>query len=439
MKLLPYQRTGVEWLRKHARTGLYDDQGLGKTVQAAAAIEQLGLGRVLVVAPTSVLYNWQRELATWAGLDSVVLRERTDRPPAGGGVIVSHGMLVDEDFTAALRDARFDLLVVDEAHAFVHPQAKRAAAMFLGRDALCRSTPRTWLLTGTPMPNDATELWLPLAGIAPERLRHNGKLLTFDQWRDRFCVTRRARAGRTMRTVVVGLRTENAAELRKRVAGFALRRLKKDVLNLPPLRTGYITVTLEEPGLLQGPPGLDEFAAAFDGAPVDEVVPVPKSIMEWRRKVATAKAWPLAELLSDELDADPRAKVVVAAEHLDAIAQLARVFTARGMRPVSITGATSASERAAVVDQFQTDNHCRVFLGQITAAGVGITLTAADSLVFLEQSFSPGKNAQMRDRIYRIGQSRPVLIRYAVAPGSSDELVSRVLARKSDMVRQVMQ
>lgn len=429
--LLPYQEVGVRWLLDNPRCGLFDDQGLGKTVQIAAALAQLRPRRALVVCPTSVTWNWARELGAWAPeLNVQVISKGSDDVNAYTHVVVmSHGMLLNSGLVTRVvkewaRD-QLDVAVLDESQHFVHPTAARSDVFFLGRSAICRRSRRTWLSTGTPMANDPTELWVMLAGLAPERLRHEGKLLTSTEWRDRFCITAPKRFGTGLK--VVGVRPENLLELMARLRGFALRRRKDEVLDLPQLRYDELCLTLPE---------AKRAALAKSAAEAEQIAdePTEVDVATWRRKVAEAKAPVLADLLCDELEGNHN-KLVVAGLHLDALEVVANRLYDAGVRSDCLTGSVSARDRQQLVETFQQDDdELRVLCVQIRAGGTGVTLTAADQMVFLEQDWSPGANAQMRDRIYRIGQKRPVLIRYATAANTGDDIVERVLARKTAMI-----
>lgn len=432
--LYPFQKAGVEWLLRHPRGGLFDDQGLGKTCQAIVAFERLGLRRVLVVAPTVVTHNWKREVQTWAPsrVVQVVKTGRDKLSPVADVVVVSHSLLLRSAIVEQLRG--FDLVVLDEAHHFRTPSAKRTKAFFLGAEAIARRSPRCWLLTGTPLPNNPSEIWTFLAGIAPHRLRDEGaggRLLNYYQFRDRYCVCRTAMFGRQKVVQIVGARDPEG--FRSRIADFGLRRMKSQELQLPPIRYGTVSVT---PDVAIKLPGVTE-AEAAKMTPEELVAAMQRSphFSEWRHLCGRAKAQPAVDLLREDLESGMQ-KVVVFAHHLDVLETL-RAGLAE-FKPVMLTGSVSPVGRQAAVDAFQTDSSVRVCLAQINAGGVGVTLTAASDAVFVEQSFVPGDNAQAADRIYRIGQTRPVLIRMLALAGSVDEVVATVLARKTEMLRQVL-
>lgn len=430
MQLYPHQEIGVQWLLSNPRGGLFDEQGLGKTAQALAAADYLGVQRLLVVAPTSVTHNWKRESRQWSARRSVQIietgRDRIDRN--AGAVIVPHGLVFRPGIATQLDG--FDLSVLDEAHMFRSPGAKRTRAFFLGRAAICRRSPRCWLLTGTPIPNDPSEWWAMLAGLAPQRLRKSKidpALFTYGEFRRRFCVLRPSQYGRGDK--VIG--AQNVEELRARLAGFYLRRLKSQELQLPPIRFGTVTLTAEPATWPEKLRGMD---AALRGRSPEEMLDDAKRSEQystWRRLCGVAKA-PVAAAMLDEELSNSDGKMVVFCAHTEVVDVLHGALAGHGV--LRLTGATPAEERQRLVERFQTDPSVRVFVAQIVAGGVGITLTAASDVVFVEQSFVPGDNAQAADRCHRIGQKQSVLVRFLSLAGSVDEHVTEALARKTEMI-----
>jgi len=160
------------------------------------------------------------------------------------------------------------------------------------------------------------------------------------------------------------------------------------------------------------------------------------SLSRLRRLTGTVKARVLAGLLAQEMAETEGEKIVVMAWHSDVLDTLHDALAPFGA--VRLDGSVSGSvrkdgsnDRQDAIDAFQTDPGTRVFLGQIVAAGAGITLTASAEIVFAEMSWSPRDNAQAVKRIRRIGQRRPTCARYAALAGTIDEAVTRVLRRKS--------
>jgi len=439
LSLYPHQTTGVAWLRERKVGILADEQGLGKTITALVAAR--GLSRVLVVVPTVVLWNWEAEAVAW--LDSPVVQVvdngRVEIDPLVDIVVVTHGLLLKPWILSQLIAGRWDALIVDEAHGFKSPGAQRTVALY---GALAGCADRVWLLTGTPCPNNSGELYTHLLGLAPERLQVDagGRTLTEHQFVDRFCYWRETPYGRK----VTGNRKDMLPELKERIGGFILRRLKKDVLpdlpsirfetvHLRPLHLGKALEVLQaelKGKVLEAIRDLDDpssfFAAVKDG----------EGFARFRRLCGMAKAQPVSDLLYQELADGGLEKVVVFAHHRAVVEKIAGNLMRFGVR--TITGAANAELRTENVREFQTNPRVRVMVANIVAGGVGVTLTAAADVVFAEQSWTPGENAQAADRCHRIGQTRRVRVRFMALAGTIDEDITASNRQKIRMIREVL-
>jgi SWI/SNF-related matrix-associated actin-dependent regulator 1 of chromatin subfamily A len=423
VKLYPHQVTGVDWLAPKTRAGLLDEAGLGKTITALVAAERAGVGTILVLAPTVVAWNWSREARRWTSRPVHVVSASSEQPRRvedDAVVIVTHGLVIRGPVFDWITARQWGLAVLDEAHYFRNESAQRTRA-FYGTGGIVHHADRVWLLTGTIMPNNAGELWPHLRGLWPDRCHHS-----YESFRELFCVTEWSVLRKDFK--IVG--NKNLPMLKTLLAGLFLRRLKKDHLDLPPIRWETVVLPFadDEPLLTHLDDEMQKRLTA--GTPVLELLKQ-EEFARYRRLCGIAKVKPTVELL--EQDALP--KVVVFAHHLDVLDGLER-----GLGPdncVKLTGAVSAHERKRMVDLFQTDPTLTYALCQITAGGVGITLTAASEVVFVEQSFVPGDNSQAADRCHRIGQEAPVRVRALALADSIDELVVETITRKTRDIREV--
>jgi SNF2 family DNA or RNA helicase len=274
------------------------------------------------------------------------------------------------------------------------------------------------------MPNHSAELWPMLRSLWPERCPYS-----FEQFREKFCELRWDDYRKDWK--VIG--NKNVDELRAMMKGTFLRRLKKDHLDLPPIR--WETMVLQPTEM---PARLLEISAELEDMPVEDVLhalSMHTSFAEWRHLCGQAKIEPAGELLEMEL-LGGMPKVLIAAHHLAVLDGLQTRLAQ--FNPVRFSGEVSAKQRQGNVDQFQSDPACRVALCQIQAGGVGITLTAAAEVVFVEQSFVPGDNAQLADRVHRIGQNQQVRARFLALTNSVDAVVAEALARKSAAISEVL-
>lgn len=438
--LYRHQRDGAEWLAPLQRAALLDHPGLGKTITAIVAADRCRAHRMLVIAPTCVVWNWRREIEKWSPWRKVqvVTKGAAKLDPKADTIVTTHGLTLNTDLRSRLFARGFDVCVLDESHFFRGAEAKRAAAFYgLGLSvvaAVSHACERVWCLSGTPMPNDASDLWTMCRGQWPDTFRQD-----FHEFRAHYCETTWTPFGDNVKVIA----NRNAVELREKLRGKVLRR-PKDVIGLPPVR--YETISLRPAKM---PHELALVVAELDGNTVAklaaadtaeeafELLGGSKAFAAFRRLCGLAKAEAASELLEMELASGALPKVVVMAHHTAVVDALAHNLRAYGVR--TITGATSAKAREAAVQAFQNDPSVRVIVCNILAGGTGTTLTAASELVFVEMSFVPGENAQAADRIRRIGQELPCRVRFIALDGTLDEPLVGILQRKVAMIREVLE
>ena len=442
-----HQKTGSDILARNACWGLFDEQGLGKTITSILAAKKAGLRRILLVVPAVVLWNWEHEFGIWGDplLTRRVLQTGRDQISADDDVVfVSHGLFWRDAIFSQLCAIAWDLLVIDEMHCFKSPFAMRTKRLLLTSPSLLSASRYVWCLTGTPVPNNAADIWSFLYGLFPERITdpRTKRPMHFEAFRQRYCVLRPSAWG----FVPVGNR--NVSELREKLQGTFLRRLKRDELpNLPPLR--FETVVLDSPDL---PEILEQLDPSFTRqiqrvrAKIDNDDAYDESSWEalrkhsdlglLRRLTGAAKVAPLVKLLREELRTNAIDKLVIFAHHKDTVKGYADKLQGFGVE--TITGAASTKRRAETVQRFQTQASPRVVVCNILAAGTGITLTAATEVVFAEMDFCPGNNAQAADRVHRIGQTKRTRVRVFTLRGTADEAVTSILLRKVAMIRELL-
>lgn len=444
LTLYPHQHTGAYWLCERKAGILADEQRLGKTITALTAVDGLDLlrnnsVRTLVVCPTVVLWNWKAEAEKWLDAPRVQIIDngKVELDREADVVVVTHGLLLSRWILSQLANAKWDALIVDEAHAFKSPYAQRTDALY---NTLAPSARYVWPMTGTICPNHAGELYTHLRGLAPERLVFEGKVLTYDRFVDRFCTWRETQYGRK----ITGNRPDMLPELKERIDGFILRRLMKDIwpdlprirfetVHLRPLEMDAALVALNAelaPRVLKALHDPENFASFFDTLKDKE------EYARFRRLCGMAKAKPVAEFLHQELLEGGLEKVVVFAHHQDVIKEIACSLARFGVR--TITGGTSAFNRRANVEDFQTNPNIRVMVANIIAGGVGVTLNAATEIVFVEQSWTPGDNAQAAKRCDHPDQTRRVRVRFMALADTCDEAVTASNRQKTQMVREVL-
>lgn len=429
----PYQLEGAIRASEQNHTLIADEPGLGKTLQALATAVMLGAQRVLVIAPPVLLANWGREITRTHHLEHIDSAElATITPstkkvtaaalPAAGYIIVSDAMLVSRrTLPALLADWAPDLVIIDEAHRMKNPSAKRTRAA----QQIAAAAGKTIALTGTPIISTPLDV-LPLLDM----LGHlhwfpGGTRRTFEA---RYTSPDRWNNPRPVKRML--------PELHALLEAFVwTRRTKSEVLkDLPAkLRTTH-TVT----------PSHDEYVAAhkdLDAAVSKYLAHTPVIDMEqlnaWasenrryvsqlRRATGLAKIEPAVEWIREHHDGAPERPLIVWGIHRAVLDGLAEQL-APHMRVATIHGGTGHAERDEIVQRFQAGD-IDVLIGQIVAAGVGLTLTRSSDVLFVETDWTPAGIVQAEDRVHRIGQTAHVQITTLIAERTLDAKIHATLA-----------
>lgn len=451
MNLKPYQVEGAQWLASKTHALLADDMGLGKTAQAISACDLAGAQRIVVLCPAVAKVNWAREVALWSPGSKVCILDGKgprDLPADEARFVICNYDILGHDHVQRAFNCAWDVLICDESHLLKSVTAARASKVLGGKGIVHRAA-RTWLLSGTPAPNHAGELWVPLFVFGKT-------VMKYDAFVARYCHTEMVapKLGAPPRLVVRGNRAGMLPELRALLSEIVLRRtLKTAGLDLPPIDVRPLFVDASDAGEvdvmrhftkllglcvnekqvrdevayhLKADVGRIEAALAAD-APLSA-----KDIEDTatlRRYVGLQKASVAAALIAAELEAKAYDKIVVFAHHKAVIEELDEALKPWG--PVTLYGGTPEGKRQERIDRFQKDPDCHVFIGQTIAAGTAITLTAADQVMLLEQDWVPANNAQAVKRCHRIGQDRPVFVRVVTLADSIDERIQAALTRKT--------
>jgi len=438
--LRDYQRRGLDWLQWLREGGLggvlADDMGLGKTVQALAhLLVEKDAGRLdrpaLVVAPRSVLRNWQREAERFTPQLRTTPYHGSDRARVlatldAWDVVVTTYALLQRD--RALRDIEWHVVILDEAQAIKNPSAKVAAAArdLDARQRLC--------MTGTPMENNLGDLWSLMSFANPGLL---GTSRQFAAWY-RGPIERQGDVLRLDALV-------------RRVSPFMLRRTKAQVLGeLPPKTEIVLHAELAGPQrdlyesvrLTMEKRVRDELAArglarsqivVLDALLKLRQVCCHPPLVKLQRATQVRKSAKL-ELLGDlvrELVAEGR-RALVFSQFTSMLAVIEHELVKLGIPWLSITGKTEA--RQEIVDRFQA-GEVPVLLVSLKAGGTGLNLTAADTVIHYDPWWNPAVEAQATDRAHRIGQSQPVTVYRLICEGTVEERMLALQARKAALLR----
>lgn len=424
--LFDYQRGGVELILRDRAAGrgtlLADEMGLGKTVQALAAVDADSPAdcRTLVVCPASVRYVWESEIRRWLPHRRIALATGpADFGAAADFIVASYACVRNNAAAASARHWR--TVILDEAHYIKNPDAGRTAAI-LGSDRYpgLRCDHRL-AITGTPFLNNPAELWGVLHWLDDRTWPSDLEFYL------RYC------AGRTNQFGEFEIDgASHLEELQDVLRGSVLiRRELRDVsVQLPELRhqvlefdaTGDPDVLARSHRLI-GQVRLDEAAPHWP----DELG---EHLARERAELAKAKVQHARALVNDWLAAGH--SVAVFGWTVEALRELAAAYRDPPYRAQIIVGDTSDAARRTALDEFQA-GRSRVFVGNFRAAGVGLTLTAADRMVILEHTWSPNELDQVVKRLHRVGQTRPVLVQYLTARRTLDALMVHTCVRKMNV------
>lgn len=441
LALYPFQAAGARLLADRQSSLLADEMGLGKTVQAIVACNELEPSSVLIVCPLAVKNNWAAEWAKWSTLDLEVGVADTKTWPQDVQVVICHpAALAKQEWSLSKR--KFGLAIVDEAHQFKSFAAKRTQVLYGSRDHTGVQAEHKMALTGTPIVNRPAEAYSTLNWLTP---RSWGTKRSFEE---------RYAAGRQTKWGWDASGASHTAELAEKLRStIMIRRRKQDVLTELPEKihqvlrwspkdlspdvraalaaeqaflhdTGLAKLDDDEQAVIRA---IERFQAS-GGKDITTLSAV-------RRQTALAKAPCVAKWVSGAIEEDGH-KVVVWAHHRDVVDALAAGL--KDHQPVTYTGLTKPSDRQLAVERFQHDDQCKVFLGSIQAAGVGLTLTASSHVVFAEQDWTPAAMSQAEDRCHRIGQRDSVQIQTVEIEGSIDDMMTSRLRDKSRVVSAVV-
>jgi len=441
-ELFPHQFEGAFRLSAGTPTYLAFDMGIGKTRTFIEAAKMRDAKRILVICPASAVLVWKREIALWDRAATLqIVKGSITFLAAAKYYIVSHGLMSQKNspVVEALANGKpFDMTAIDEAHAFNAADSNRVKALYRAAPKLGDIFP----LSGTPMRNHVGDLYTLLSICWPKGLNMNRAA-----FEDRFCkVSHKYFGGSRPIRVIEG--SKNIDVLKKLIAPFMLRVRKEQVFkDLPAILWDTVPIPLDSSAMTG--PDIDllekavnqAMAAKGAAAGLDDMVGAlaqlngaDTSIMSLRRMLGAAKLRGATEYIVDMLDNLPAdRKVLVFGHHAHVIASLARHLGEYS--PAVLTGLTTPKDREAAVDKFLTDPKCRVFIGNIQAAGTAITLVGpkcrCSDVVFVESSWTPMDNAQAACRVHRIGQKDGVVARMLSAAGTVDDLISGLLVRKA--------
>lgn len=413
--LFPFQARAVQFLRHAESAMLGDEPGLGKTLQALAWSNLSG-GRTLVLCPAGVVGVWEGEIASKTDRTSATVRGMTAQAiPATDFVIVPYSVV--HGHVAALAKVGFGNLVIDEAHAIKDHKALRTKAARNLADAV----PRRLLLSGSFFLRSNEDLYVPMHMVHPG----TPGIVAF---RERYCKVEKRRFGRGRQPVQRVVGSQRSDELRTRLEPWmASRRLSEVVQDLPPLREQVINVELTGEDLDRYRACIQRMrSAAANG--VTSMAAFREAAVALER--AKTKA---AEELLEEIDPLEDRKALVFSQHLAPLSDLQSLKRWQD-RHIRLDGSVPQEKRTELIRAFQTNPRLRVAFLQLQAAGVGITLDAADTVLLVDPGWVPALIDQAIRRARRINTRHPVMAYHFVVKDTLDEMRwQRIQERRANL------
>ncbi len=458
----PYQVEGAKFLAARKLALIADDAGLGKTGQLIHACDLVGAKKILVICPAAARINWYREFDAWSlyGADGFTVCEKSETFPTEK-TICSFDYIRDHRKRFE-KLGQFDVVIIDESHNLKEPEAKVTGAVY-NKSGIVRQTDRVWLASATPAPNNYSELWTMLYTFGLTKLSWNGFI-------NRYCHLKFEYRNGAPTTRIMGSKTEYANELKLVLNKISIRRLKDVILmgeNIPEhmrLKPIIFESTLVEPCPvdLELHPSFfpytieDRMDELLDKLAEEEKIleetikrhglgepglymleGIQESVATLRRFNGLKKVKGIVDLVSQELKEKRYQKIVIFCVHRDLIEALR--IGLKEFHPVTLYGKTPAKQRQLNIDNFQTKPHVQVFIGNIKAAGVAITLTAASEVMMAEWQWTPGVNEQAIMRVHRRGQVNDVRCRFVAIANSIDAKISYSFKKKATAINLVFE
>lgn len=415
-KLYQHQETGVKFLLSRNGAILGDGMGMGKSIQAIVAALESGAKKILIVCPSAVKINWEREINIFCD-DTTIIDGKKWKDAKF--VIINFDILknfhtlevkgkkdADKEviLNRELANAGFDLCIVDEAHYLKNNESIRGKIVVELTNKF--NINRTWLLTGTPVANRPMDFFNLLKII---------KVPLADNWKH--YATRYCDGKQFFRTLKNGLKKQiwltdgasNLEELANKTKNIIVRRLKKDTLDMPDKTIIPTYHRLEKSSLNRYGKLWDEYSLKRKKDKKTNI-DTQKELVELilLREFIAMEAIPYTiEMVENAIEMGK--KVIIFTTFTNELETLYNHF---GKIAVKHNGPMSTTNKQKSVDAFQNDDKIKVFIGNLMSAGVGITLTSGSVSIFNSFGWVPGQNEQAEDRNYRIGQENDVLIYY---------------------------
>lgn len=450
--LFNHQVEGVLFLKEKKKAILAHSMGTGKTFSSIVAAKEEREHSTLVVCPASLKINWQREIQKWVGEESYIITSGAKQhiPQDAKWIIVNYDVLNKH---AESLKGMYDTVIVDEAHYVKEESAQRTQAVL----DVVSEVERVYLLTGTPMLNRPIELYT-LLQMVDHPLGRKGaktayakkycgavkKTIVMDKIAGRrFFTTNpyayyRDKKRYRVYTFMDMKGATNLVELRESISKVMQRRRKEDAIDLPPKIHSTVYCELGKDDRLRYDSAFDDYIEWLSNNPQDdkdiENIIASRHLVEIQKIkqiCSLAKTDKVIEMTKNAIEQGQ--KVIIFSQYTQTIRTLHEALGG-----VTLTGEDDQDARQRAVDSFQNDPETKVFIGNIKAGGVGITLTSASIVMFADMEWSPEIHAQAEDRAHRIGQNGTVNVYYFVAEDTIEEDIMELLNKKKAVIKEVI-
>ncbi|KAM8807019.1 SWI/SNF-related matrix-associated actin-dependent regulator of chromatin subfamily A-like protein 1 [Eudromia elegans] len=414
--LMPFQREGVNFaILRNGRLLLADDMGLGKTIQAICiAAYYRKEWPLLVVTPSSVRFTWAEAFHRWLpslspGSTNVIVSGK-DNLTASLINIVSFDLLSKMD--KQLKDT-FQVVIIDESHFLKNVKTARCRAAM----PLLKAARRVILLSGTPAMSRPAELYTQIMAVQPAFFPQ------FHSFGLRYCDAKKMPWGWDYSG------SSNLTELKILLEeSIMIRRLKSDVLSQLPAKQRKMVVVAPE-GINAKTKAVLADAAKKMAKGYESKQQEKEALLLFYNRTAEAKIHSVVEYILELLESG-KDKFLVFAHHKIVLDAVVAELEKKRVEYIRIDGSTPSAERQSLCQKFQFSEKQIVAVLSLTAANMGLTLSAADLVVFAELFWNPGILIQAEDRAHRIGQTSSVNIHYLVAKGTADDFLWPMIQEK---------
>tara|TARA_R100000008_G_scaffold86389_1_gene79280 strand:+ start:119 stop:2077 length:1959 start_codon:yes stop_codon:yes gene_type:complete len=427
LELYPFQYVGVAFAElAEGRCLIGDEMGIGKTIQAIAFSALHHKPPFIVVCPSNVKYSWYNELRKWLPDKTVhVVNSGKEDIPMSDFIIINYELVLESKQLPKLLSLIPIGVIIDESHYLKNSKAQRTKATL----ELAQMCDYVLCLSGTAISSRPVEFFNTLNLLSPDQFPNEWKfkMRYCDAWDNGF-----------------GWDFSGAShtkELNERIRDFTIRRLKSEVLpELPPKTRTFLPVSKHHVNRTEYEQAMLDWNEQYEGYMNFGGMPkgfVLNMLTDLRHQCGLMKVDFAASWIEDYRQSTGK-PIVVYCHHRDVLDNLKHALQEKGLHTAVISGDVPADERGRIVTAFQ-EEHIPVLICNTVAAKEGITLTAADTVLFIEREWVPSHEEQAEDRVYRIGQeSDSVHAIYLSCIGTIDEHFDRIVEQKRSVVKSVL-